>query len=348
MRKIIDSHIHISKWGEADFVSFFDGYVEKQGVCAVNACAIPLRQSNVCNNIMLAFYKLARPYAYAHGGIEFIKVPIDSMPSDMDAVAQYNELMAIGFDGIKMLEGKPTEHKKIGKSLNHPSFNKLYAQMERDGTHLLMHVNDPDEFWDVKRAPKWALDCGWTYTDGSYAPYEEIRRQTIKILEDYPNLSLTLAHFFFSSKEPELLESLFALYPNLCVDLTPGGEMYVEFEKNYDYYKDFFHKYSSRLIFGTDRAYMCDEKYADWQYNLVVTFLDTDKEVESFDNKTLKGLGLPQAKRDEIFFANFEKRVGAAPKPIDKERLKAYIEKYSFALTPEDKKNIAELVKRYL
>ena len=34
------------------------------------------------------------------------------MPCDMDAVAQYRELVKIGFDGIKMLEGKPTEHKR--------------------------------------------------------------------------------------------------------------------------------------------------------------------------------------------------------------------------------------------
>ena len=348
MRKIIDSHVHISKWGEEDFIPFFDEYVESEGLHAINVCSVPLRQSVVCNNIVLALYKLARPYAYAHAGIELISIPIDNMPSDMDALTQYKELMEIGFDGIKMLEGKPNVHKIVGKNLNHPSLNKLYAQIEKDGTHLLMHVNDPDEFWDLERAPKWAIDCGWTYTDGTYASYEEIKRQTIKILEDYPNISLTLAHFFFSSKEPELLEKLFALYPNLCVDLTPGGEMYVEFEKNYGYYKSFFEKYSSRLIFGTDRAYMCDKVYAKWLYDLVTIFVGTDKEANSFDNKKLKGLGLPDGKRDEILFANFERRVGNAPKAINKEKLKAYIEKYSFALTDEDKKRLAPLIEKYL
>ena len=348
MRKIIDSHLHISKWGEPDFISYFDEYCKKENIHAVNVCAIPSNQSNVCNNIITAFYKLARPNAYIHGGIELIKIPIDNMPKDMDAVTQYKELMEIGFDGIKMLEGKPTQHKRIGKNLNHPSLNALYKEIEKDGTHLLMHVNDPDEFWDLSKAPDWAIKAGWTYTDGTYSSYEEIHNQTLKILEEHPNLSLTLAHFFFCGKEPEIIEGLFSHYPNFCVDLTPGGEMYVEFQRNYDYYKDFFNKYSDRLIFGMDRAYLEDVKYADWLFNVVTTFIGTDKAVLSFDNKVLYGLGLSQDKIDNIFYKNFERRAGTKPKEIDKKKFMAYIEKYSFALTEEDKKRIKPLIEKYL
>ena len=348
MRTIIDSHMHIPKWGEKDFISAFDGYIESENIKAINLLSIPNRQSNVCNNIILGFYKIARPNTYLHGGIEFIEVPIDNMPKDMDAVTQYHELMEIGFDGIKMLEGKPTEHKRIGKNLQHPELIKLYHEIERDGTQLIMHSNDPDEFWDLKRAPQWAVEHGWTYTDGTYASYEEIKEQTIKILEECPNLHLTLAHFFFLSKVPHEAEELFSKYPNLCLDLTPGGEMYVEFEKNYDYYKDFFYKYSDRLIFGTDRSYRCDQKYAKWLFDMTTTFIGTDKDAKSFDNKILKGLGLPKEKVDQIFYANFESRAGKAPKPMNKEKFKAYIDKYYFALKDEDKARIEPLIKKYL
>ena len=346
--KIVDSHMHISGWGERELESCFDAYIEKENLSAINLCTIPLLQSNVANNIILGFYKIARPNTYVHAGVEFIEIPIDNMPKDMDAVTQYHELMDIGFDGIKMLEGKPTEHKRIGKNLHHPSIAPLYKEIEKDGTHLIMHSNDPDEFWDIERAPKWAIDAGWTYTDGTYASYEEIKAQTVKILEECPNLHLTLAHFFFSSKEPELLDNLFSKYPNLCVDLTPGGEMYVEFEKNYDYYVDFFNKYSNRLIFGTDRSYHGDTKYGDWLFDVVVTFLATDKVKVGYDNKPLKGLGLSDEKRDQILFANFEARVGKLPKPMNKQKFKEYIEKYSFALTDEDKAKIKPLMEKYL
>ena len=81
---------------------------------------------------------------------------------------------------------------------------------------------------------------------------------------------------------------------------------------------------------------------------MVLTFLDTDKVVKSFDNKDLKGLGLPEEKRDNIFFANFERRVGKAPKTIDKEKFKAYIEKYSFAVTPAEMAKLKPLMEKYL
>lgn len=349
MNKIIDSHLHISSADTVDFISYFDSYIENKGISAINICAIPNKVSNVCNNIMLGFYKLVRPKTtFVHAGIELINIPIDNMPREMDAVTQYKELMEIGFDGIKMLEGKPTEHKRIGKNLNHPALNALYREMEKDGAHLLIHVNDPDEFWDLDRAPHWAIEKGWTYTDGTFCSYEQVRLQAMKILEDHPNLSITYAHFFFSSKEPELLERMFALYPNMCVDLTAGGEMYVEFEKNYDYYKQFFNKYSKRLIFGTDKSYSEDEKYMKWLFNVVTTFIGTSKTVKSFDDKELKGLDLPQEKVDDILYANFERRVGKTPKPIDKEKFKAYIEKYSFAMTEKERELTKALMEKYL
>ena len=348
MRKIIDSHLHISHWGQDNIATCFDNYVIKNNIHAINLCAIPLCQSNVCNNIINCFYKIARPNTYVFGGIEYIEIPIDNMPKDMDSVTQYKELMEIGFDGIKMLEGKPAEHKRIGKNLNHPQLNKLYKEMEKDETHLIMHVNDPDEFWDKDRAPDWAIENGWAYLDGTFSSYEEIQEQTIQILKDYPNLKMTLAHFFFCSKTPQLLEELFKKYPNFCVDLTAGGEMYVEFEKNYPYYKEFFNKYHERLIFGTDCSYMCDMKYANWLFNVVTTFIGTDKPVSSFDDKVLMGLGLDDYKADNILYANFEKRTGTSPKPINKEKFKAYIEKYSFALTDDDKAKIKPLMEKYL
>ena len=203
MRNIIDSHLHLNGWGKADFIDCFESYRNDKKLKAINICAIPIEQTNICNNIMVGFYKLAHPSTYAHAGLELIAIPLsENMPSGMDTVSQYRELMEIGFDGMKMLEGKPSEHKRIGKSLNHPELNRFYKELERDGTHLLMHVNDPDEFWDEKTAPDWAKENGWAYLDGSFAGFEEIKSQAIKILEEHPSIRLTLAHFFFSSKTP--------------------------------------------------------------------------------------------------------------------------------------------------
>ena len=348
MKKIIDGHMHISRWGEEDFISFFDDYREEEKLSAINICSVPIAQSNICNNIMLCFYKLARQNTYIHGGIELNSIPIDNMPKEMNAVSQYKELMEIGFDGIKMLEGKPTEHKRIGKNLNHSELKSLYTEIEKDGTHLIMHVNDPDEFWDKDRAPDWAVENGWAYLDGTFSSYEEIQEQTINILEKHPNIKMTLAHFFFCSKEPQKLENLFSKYPNLCVDLTPGGEMYVSFAENNKYYNKFFNKYSNRLIFGTDISYRCDWKYAKWMFDVITSFVATDITQKAYGEIPLKGVKLPRSKCDEIFYVNFQNRVGKMPKEINKDKLRKYIDKYSFVLTDKDKERIMPLVKKYI
>ena len=41
-------------------------------------------------------------------------------------------------------------------------------------------------------------------------------------------------------------------YKNVCVDLTPGGEMFVGFTDNYDEACSFFKKYQDRILYGTD------------------------------------------------------------------------------------------------
>lgn len=124
--------------------------------------------------------------------------------------------------------------------------------------------------------------------------------------------------------------------------------MYEAFAGNYEYYKDFFNKYSKRLVFGTDRCFPEEQSYANWCYDIVTSFIGTSETKKGFGNKELVGLGLSEEKQDDIFFANFERRVGKEPKPVSKEKLRAYIEKYSFALTEQDMEKINALCEKYL
>ena len=84
------------------------------------------------------------------------------------------------------------------------------------------------------------IDRGWFYGDGTYASNEEVYRQINRVLEKHPNLCVNFAHFFFYSCYPEKLEEIFNRYPNVGVDLTPGGEMYFGFDDNREYYLKFF------------------------------------------------------------------------------------------------------------
>ena len=350
--KIIDGHLHIEDIYNENGVSFLDGfdeYIEKSQVKTVNIAALPSGKRDVSNNILAAFYKLTHDGVFAHGGLTYTSYPAPNpAPEGMDPLTQYKELMEIGFDGIKMLEGKPQLHKMISIALDDEYFDGFLAEAEKDKTHVLFHVNDPEDFWDPKNK-EWLSERGWYYGDGDYASNEEVYRQIFALLEKHPNLCATFAHFFFFSNAPERLEKMFAKYPNTAVDLTPGGEMYLAFQERPDYYKEFFKKYSERVLFGTDSTFPYSTNDMLWLNDRVYSYIATNETFLAFSDKDLTGIELPQECKNNILFANFERRVSKKPRKINKKALKKYIDKYRHLIREEAYvKEIERLEKLYL
>lgn len=350
--KVIDSHLHIFEIEDKNGNSCIDGfdeYIEKMGVEAVNIAALPSGKGrDVSNNIIVALYKIVNKKAFAHGGLVYPEYPApNKMPEGMDFVTQYKELMEIGFDGIKMLEGKPTLHKRVGHDLSDDLFDPFFAEMEKDGTHLIFHVNDPEEFWD-KNADQWIKDAGWYYGDGGFASNEEVYRQMERILEKHPDLCVNFAHFFFYSKRPEKLEELFEKHPNMGVDITPGGEMYLAFDDKREYYTNFFIKYSDRIQFGTDSCFPYGTESYSWLTDRVYRYIATDDEFKGFADKIHTGMKLPKETLENILYKNFERTVGTKPKQINKEALRKYIEKYKHLIPNEKLEKINSLCEKFL
>ncbi len=338
--KIIDGHLHIegiyNEKGE-HFLKGFEEYRKAKGLSALNIASLPSGKRDVANNIMCAFYKLVNPQDFAHGGLIYTDYPAPNpAPNGMSPLEQYKELMEIGFDGIKMLEGKPQLHKQISIPLCDNYFDEFFDAIEKDGTHLLFHVNDPEEFWDSAYATEELRERGWFYGDGDYASNEEVYRQIYAILEKHPNLCATFAHFFFYSKYPKKLEELFNKYPNVCVDVTPGGEMYVSFHENPEYYIEFFKKYSERVLLGTDSIFPYAANDMKWLLDRVYRYFASTDTAHGFCDRDITGINLPKEFRDNILYKNFERRVGKEPKKINKEALKRYIEKYKHLIKEKD------------
>ncbi len=338
--KFIDGHLHIEgiydDKGE-HFLNGFEDYRQRCNIDALNVAALPSGKRDVSNNILVAFYKLAHPQDFAHGGLIYTDYPAPNpAPEGMTPLEQYRELMEIGFDGIKMLEGKPQLHQKVGIPLCDDYFDEFFDAIEKDGTHVLFHVNDPEEFWDPAHASEELRRLGWYYGDGNYASNEEVYRQIYAILEKHPTLCATFAHFFFYSKTPKKLEELFEKYPNTAVDLTPGGEMYISFSENEEYYKKFFEKYSNRVLFGTDSTFPYSTNDMEWLNDRVYRYFATSDETMAFSNKILKGINLSHEHINNIIYNNFVRRVSEKPKKINKKALKKYIEKYKYLIEKEE------------
>lgn len=342
--KVIDSHMHIYDWKDEqgkDFFHCFEDYRKEMGLAGLNICALPSGHgSDVTSNLMCAIYKLINKETFAHAGLLYDKYPMgEKMPDGMDFVTQLDELTRIGFDGIKMLEGKPTLHRTIGKNLLNLEHDKFFTEAEKRGTHITFHVNDPKEFWTQQG--------GDYYGDDSFASYDELYRQAYKILEKHPNLNVTFAHFFFKSEHPEDLEELFEKYPNLCVDLTPGWEMYLSFYKNKEYFKEFFTKYSKRILFGTDAYYPRPTECSMWLADRVYRFLSSPDVIKAVADRYESGLCISDSAIEDIAYANFERRVGKTPKEINKEELKLYYAKYKHLMNKKDIEYVDEVFDKF-
>ena len=325
--QIIDGHLHVSDWFDSEGKDFYRGFDEvesRRGVRAINIAGIPIGEYGPANNMIAALYKLHNPRAFIHGGLIYPEYPVRELPCGSDPLTQYNELMEIGFDGIKLLDTKPNYHKEIACPLDLPLFAPFFAQADADGTHVLWHVCDPEEFWDINKITKYQIELGWYYGDGTYATNDEIYGQVFNVLKANPNLKATFTHFFFYSAKPRELEKLFETFPNLCVDITPGTEMYVNFTRESEYYREFFTKYSDRILFGTDTYF---PNSSDAIYNNVIKFLTTDEEV-SVHGTSARGLDLSEEVCGNILCNNFVRRVSEKPKEMNAKALKRYINKY--------------------
>ena len=348
VKDVFDGHIHIHRWKNKDTGELFiHGLEEYRRVCGLKYIALASLPSgnpipaprDVSNNIKCAFYKLLNKDTFAYGGFIYPSYPAkEEEMENMSLVTQLDELNEIGFDGIKMLEGKPNLYARVGKELDSDFFEKAFAKMEREGTYLLMHAIDPACFWTDANEENIAR--GWYYGDREkYPHYSDL----------YNQVDNFLANFFFCSENPEKIEDMFEKYENFTVDITPGGEMYIGFNKRYDYFKDFFTKYQDKIIFGTDMDFTPHLEAGIWLCDRVYRFLATDETISSFDDHMIKGINLDTETVQKITSDNLLNKLGGKPKEINKNALKRYIEKYKHLI--EDKElaeYIDELSREYL
>jgi hypothetical protein len=128
-------------------------------------------------------------------------------------------------------------------------------------------------------------------------------------------------------------------YKNVWLDLTPGVEMYYNFDKDISFWRDFFIKYSDRIIFGTDSNTIKSINCALNRevYKKLTQSADGYEGVFYGTKYMLKGLELPKETVDNICFKNYLSRMGER-KEVNVILLKEYAEKIISDITnqPDD------------
>lgn len=315
---INDVHIHLFD------PKYIDECIEMVNYCGYEHWAYlpstiirhPLAQ---CQNLMTALVKL-KENGRCQGFASFHYNMDGTVPDADDLREQIEWFDKAGFDGIKMMDGKPGIRKRQGIRLDAPNYDKMFDYAQETQFPILYHINDPVEFWYEEKLPQWAVKQGLLY-DNTFPHKYEIDEETFGILRKHPQLNLCIAHFFFVSDQPGLCAEMLHNYPNLYFDITPGWEMFENFAKDWDYWRNFFNQYSHKIMFGTDT-------FSDhWRETTgcLQRVMETADEFVAFE-ENCKGLDLPERTLNNIYYNNYHKFIRNLEKKINVEMVLEYAE----------------------
>jgi predicted TIM-barrel fold metal-dependent hydrolase len=283
-----------------------------------NLVCIPNLDATTHNPAALYFKQHHPDRTYISGALDYtVLADPDSAPERL--AAQIPALRAQGFDGLKLIEGKPQVRKILPYRLDGPLYAGMWAALEREQFPVVFHVNDPDEFWDD--CPDWARQNGWDYSDGSYPSKEALYTEVDNILRRHPNLKIIFAHFYFLSLDLERAARFLDAHPSICFDLAPHIDMYRDFSRSREAARVFFLRFQERIIFGTDtdtRALVRGPEGARFMQSipqLIRSFLEMDGEFSMPSGTHYHGLGLPREVLEKIYHANFERQYSLIPVP---------------------------------
>ncbi len=325
----IDGHIHYSLPTEYEqLIEALDqtGCVKGNLVAQID----PIRATETVD-VLYAKYN-AKGRLYCFGALNpVLYYKRDLMPKMM--VEHVKEIMACGCDGIKMLEGKPSERKFFPvPDFDDEVWEPYWQYVEENRIPIVWHVNDPEEFWDDKKVPDWARRSGWFYAEGDWVNNEDQYRQINNVLDKHPNLCIIFAHFYFLSAQLDRLSKIFEKCPNVGVDITPGIELFTNMSANLKEARNFFIKYQDRIYYGTDISRRPKNTDNDFSLQdskirgmLCHDFLLKDSVYIKGDERSLlgsedlhiNGLSLPEEVYEKILSKNFIKLVGEEPKKVN-------------------------------
>jgi len=321
--KVIDAHTHAKN---ANSVANFVRLMESSGLGAINVASAPCASPGaIVENVLGAAFKATVPdQFYWFGGLHHTR-PVIQDQGAPDYVGQAKRLWAMGCDGMKMLEGKPSIYKMIGsRPLNDPLYDDFYGWAEANRVPILFHVADPWRNWDPETCPQITRDRGWFYGDGTFPLLEELYDQVDEFMSRFPALPVIFAHFYFIHPDIQRAEAFFNRWPNVSYDLTPGGAMYKSFTKYNPEWRDFFIRFQDRILFGTDNngGSRPDEdgsrvRKSEDKIGMIRTFLETRDKIPDDPRPPHVGFELDRPVLEKIYKTNFQRYAGDSPRPVD-------------------------------
>lgn len=281
--------------------------IREAGLLSCPASSHADEDFDVLENLKMLYLKETLPIpCFAYAGFTW-HTPDPQANADFGA-----QMLEMGFDGFKTLEQHPRVRKLIGKSLADPSLEGFFELANANKNVMVCHVGDPVSSWDLSTASQSAIEMGRVYADG-FLTLEMLREEMETVIARYPDMHFILAHFYFLSDAYARVCRLLEEHPNVYLDLTPGTEMFFNFSKDPDLWREFFLRYSHRIIMGSDHY---AQGYGAGRYRLVRNFLE-GTEPFLLQDRQIQPIGLPREALENIYGKNVHRLLGKTPKPVN-------------------------------
>ena len=320
---IVDGHVHMGGVSEERSMLGI-GQVTGIGAMALVSIQDPEAGSGLPQSLHMKARHPERFYVFAglnHAArISQGRVRTSGLADQVDALA------AMGCDGIKMIEGKPTSRQKMDVPVTDAHFAEYWERVAELGTPIVWHVNDPEEFWDPALIPRWASERNWGYGPDDVQK-EELYAEVDEVLARYPGLRIIFAHFYFLSADLYRARRFLDAHPSVCFDLAPGIEMLYNLSRGPDASRAFFVEYADRIIFGTDLFSNLTEEQARIRAGIVFRWLESDDtfrvpEAADFllgppEDGVIRGMSLSDEVLAGIYGGNLRRMAGPGPRALD-------------------------------
>lgn len=322
--RLADYHQHAHAPFEQGFRCF--DKLASMGVTDANLLAVTYIDTGIDNNVACLYYKAKcrSVRLWTFGGLYYD-------PGLNNRIMSFKEqaelLLAMGCDGIKFLDMKPNFNLYCGCSMDEAVYDDLYDMLEKDGIPLVVHIADPENFWDRSRMTEEAIKAGWCYDDPKFLTQQQIFDCAVRRLEKNPRLRLCFAHCGYFTRRLEFCHELFERYPNICFDLAPGWEIFVDFAGDIEGWRKFFAKYSTRILYGTDAATSPTPEDFELSKSTIIECLSHDESsfpIPLYPAATMRGFQLAETARRNILYDNFFRILGHTPKPVNTELVKTH------------------------
>ena len=347
---LIDSHIHFSSH---DRLGELRRYCRQLGTRKVCLLSLPLKQRiNFNPEVLFAKAQLGST-CYALASFDYSPLLFGAAAGGsgsgaeaLDLAGQVERFRELGFDGLKIFLGKPSFQSQLGLRLDDPRVIGAFKRAESLEMPVLIHVADPLIFWSYRSVPGF-IPPGWEQAvaegGGGIPDYEDLQAQALAVLESCPDLTVIFPHLLSMGQDVPRLARILDTYPRIYLDLAPGLYFYYELDRQRDAAREFFARYSRRILFGTD-AFWFPRWFTEFPYTKVEDNLNRARQLLGFleteqmlDNpfvptrgirKQVRGLGLGAEVMRRIRADNFVDLYPPASRSVQPEACLGYLDDF--------------------